>query len=167
MVQFLTGNYLLWDNAEDRGYNTVFDGGTKTKAWYLSNLDPRIANPAKQIINMNEMFFGGKFLGMIFHLTRNQRPDDPVTFEFIKTTGFGTTIVDTGVKCIIQRDSAHPDGVGFFYSNTDIAEFTRTWTKGEFIQVAQTKSAATSFAGSGPGTLQILLDLDIPPPIPP
>jgi len=167
MVQFLTGNYVLWDNAEDQGYNTVFDGGFKTKSWQLSNLDPRTINPPKQIANMTLMNFGGTFQGMIFHLNVNQLPDDPVTFEFIKTTGFGTVIVDTGVKCIIQRDSAHPDGTGFFYSNTNIAEFTRTWTKGEFIQVHQTKSAATSFAGSGPGTLQILLDLDIPPPIPP
>lgn len=166
MVTFLSGNYLLWSMAEDRGWNTVFDGGTKVKQWQLSNFDPRTTGGII-IDNMTPMRFGGTFQGIIFHLNLNELPDSPVIFEFQKTTGFGTTIVNTGVICTIERTTQNPNGTGFFYSNTDIAEFTRTWTKGEFIAIKQTKTAATSFAGSGPGTLMILLDLDIPPPIPP
>jgi hypothetical protein len=55
--------------------------------------------------------------------------------------------------------------VGAFYSNTDISEFTRTWDSFEFISIVETKEAGTpSSDGTGPGTLMMVLDLDIPPP---
>ena len=164
MVTFLTGNYLLWSNTEDRAWNTIFDGGTKVKQWQLSNFEPRTITGIV-IENMTPMFFGGTFQGIIFHLNVNELPDNPVIFEFQKTTGGGSTIVNTGVQCVIERTAQNPLGTGFFYSNTDIAEFTRTWEKGEFIAIKQTKTAQTSFAGSGAGTLMICLDLDLPPPV--
>jgi hypothetical protein len=166
MVEVISGNFSVWGQSQ-RGFRTVFDGGDKTFSVYPVNFDPLVTNPAKQTANMLQMQFGGKFVGMIFHLNVNQLPDFPVIFEFIKTTNGGTTIVDTGVQCIVQRTIQNPNATGIFYSNTDISEFTRTWEKGEFIQVHETKTANTCFQGSGVGTLHMLLDLDIPPPIPP
>ncbi len=165
MVEVLSGNFSVWGQSLS-GMRTTFDGGTKTFSFFPPNLDPRTVNPAKQIANMTQMkLFGGVFVGMIFHVNVNQLPDFPVIFEFIKTENNGTTIIDTGVQCIIQRTAQNPNATGFFYSNTDISEFTRTFQKGEYIQIHQLKTANTCFQRTGPGNLHILLDLDIPPPI--
>lgn len=173
MVTFLSGNYLLWGSGLD-GFRTTFDGGNKLNTYGCSYFEktvvlspplppPQPGYPANIAGNFKQMKFAGTFVGMIFHLELNELNasfTEGLTFEFVKTTNLGTTIVNTGVKCIV------PGGeTGFFYSNTNISEFTRTWDKFEFITITHTKEAGTpSFQGTGPGTLQMLLDLDIPPP---
>jgi len=165
MVEVLSGNFSVWGQGL-RGFNNIFDGGDKQQGAYPPNFDNRVAIPTLQIKNMTQMKqFGGKFVGMIFHVNVNEQPTFPTIFEFIKTTNSGTTIVATGVQIIVQADIEHPTGTGTFYSNTDISEFTRTWERGEYIQIFQQKTLPSSFSGMGVGTLHILLDLDIPPPI--
>jgi hypothetical protein len=167
MTVELDGNYLLWGFGSTN-FRTTSDGGNKVRAYnpsyYGSStgfpLVPEPAYPAT-VPQMTQMKFGGTFMGMIFHIDLNQLSpsfSEAVTFEFIKTTTNGTVIVNTGVKVIV------PGGeVGAFYSNTDISEFTRTWDSFEFISIVETKEAGTpSSNGTGPGTLMMVLDLDIP-----
>jgi len=158
MVEYLEGNYILW---QIKGhFRTTFDGGDKTRDLESGHLlQPSVFPLINNINNMLQLPFGGKFVGIIAHIFVNQMNSsftEGVTWEFIKTTGGGTTFVPTGLKVVI------PGGeTGFFYSNTDIAEFTRTWEPNEYISLRQTKQAgSSSFPGTGPASLTVLLDLE-------
>lgn len=158
MVEYLEGNYILWQIKSH--FRTTFDGGNKRRDLESGHLLNPLTFPLiNNINNMVQIPFEGKFVGIIAHVFfNNMSPSftEGVTWEFVKTENFGTTFVPTGVKCII------PGGeTGFFYSNTDIAEFTRTWEPLEYISLRQTKQAGSpSFPGTGPATLTILLDLE-------
>lgn len=107
--------------------------------------------------NMTLMSLGGTVVGIIAHVFRNTSFSPNVTqFEFIKTEDNGTTFIPTGLKVAI------PGGeTGFFYSNTDISEFTRTWEKDEFVSIRKIPAPSKpAFAGIGPATLMILMDID-------
>ena len=167
MVTFLNGNYLLWGLGVDT-FRTTFDGGNKIFHYSPSYYEaftgaPPIPEPGYPLIltTMTQMKFAGTFVGMIFLIELNEYDDLPgndVTFEFVKTTNNGLTIVNTGVKCIVPGSKT-----GLFFSNIDISEFTRTWDSFEWITVKRTiDPGAPDFPGTGPGTLMMVLDLDIP-----
>ena len=121
-------------------------------------LNPLTGPLLNNINNFAQMPFGGKFVGIIVNVLLNQMSplfNPAVEWEFIKTEDSGTTFVPTGLKVEV------PGGeTGFFFSNTDISEFTRTWEADEYIALRQTKLATPSFAGTGPATIMILLDLE-------
>lgn len=166
MTEFLFGNYLNWCQSTD-GFRTT-NTGTRPVKTYTPDIFRRIPvlpqpNPDKD--DMILMNFGGKFVGMIVNVRFNNATINGSTeFEFIKTTGLGTTVVNTGVKIVIPG-SAPPQPLGLFYSNTDIAEFTRTWEPLEFIGIKVSKLVDTQNLGISGCTLMICMDLELPPPV--
>lgn len=157
MVDYLEGNYVLWQMRSI--FRTTFDGGRKVIEFEGGHLLNPLTGPLlNNINNFAQMPFGGKFVGIIVNVLLNQMSplfNPAVEWEFIKTEDSGTTFVPTGLKVEV------PGGeTGFFFSNTDISEFTRTWEADEYIALRQTKLATPSFAGTGPATIMILLDLE-------
>jgi len=168
LTQFLTGNYLNWCQGL-RGFKTTNSGTRPVTAYtpdiFIESFVLPQPNPTKD--NMILMNFGGAFVGMIVDVRFNNHTVNGSTeFEFIKTTGLGTTVVNTGVKIVIPG-SAPPQPTGLFYSNTNIAEFTRTWEPNEFIGIKLSALVDTQNLGIAGCTLMICMDLDLPEPIPP
>ena len=151
---------MHWLNVQE--LRTTFDGGDKAHDFELGFLRPNVVNGLNNKLNFIQMPFPGQFVGIIVHVVINQNSTTPeaVTFEFIKTTNGGTVFVPTGVKAVVPGAN-FGTSTGFFFSNTDISEFTRTWDAGEYIALRMTKGLPSgSFAGINPMTVMVLLDLD-------
>jgi len=161
MTKYLEGNTVIWRSTQN--LRTTFDSGTKAKDFELGFLLPNLQIPqTNNLTNMLQLPFPGTFVGIIAHVNVNQNNTTPeaLTYEFIKTTNNGTVFVNTGVKCVVPG-SNFGTSTGFFFSNTDISEFTRTWQAGEWISVRQTKGLPSgAFSGINPVTLMILLDIE-------
>jgi len=166
LTEFLFGNYLNWCQSVD-GFSTTNTGSRPIGAYTPDIFEKKFVipqpNPTKdEMILMN---FGGKFVGMIVNVRFNNATVNGSTeFEFIKTQNLGADVINTGVKIIVPG-SAPPQPIGLFYSNTDIAEFTRTWEPLEFIGIKVSKLVDTQNLGISGCTLMIVMDLELPPPV--
>jgi len=166
LTEFLSGNFINWSQGVE-GFRTTNSGTRPVDAYTPDTFDKRFVipqpNPTKdEMILMN---FGGAFVGMIVNVRFNNHTINGSTeFEFIKTQNFGADVINTGVKIVIPG-SAPPQPIGLFYSNTDIAEFTRTWQPLEFIGIKVSSLVDTQNLGIAGCTLMICFDLDLPPPV--
>jgi len=155
MTKYLQGNHITWGMEND--FRTTFGSGVPADFDAISYMQIGFSPQINNTDNMTLMSLAGKVEGIIAHVFRNTSfPTIQTEFEFIKTEDNGTTFIPTGLKVVI------PGGAkGFFYSNTDIAEFTRTWEKGEFVSIRKIPAPSKpAFAGIGPATLMILMDID-------
>jgi len=154
MTEYLEGNHIAW--GMDSSMRTTFLSLPRT--YDVGSMIESQFQPDSDIRNMTLMPLAGKVVGIIVHITTNSSPIGSgfdTFFEFIKTEDNQTTITPTGVKVIVPAGET-----GFFYSNTDISEFTRSWEAFEKVSFRRTISSKPSLFGTGPPTVMFLLDLD-------
>jgi hypothetical protein len=155
MTDYLEGNHITW--GMENQFRTSFGSGVPQDFDAISYIQIGFSPQINNTQNMTLMSLAGKVQGIIAHVFRNTSfSPNETQFEFIKTEDNGTTFIPTGLKVVIPGGEK-----GFFYSNTDIAEFTRSWEKGEFVAIRKIPDPSKpGFAGIGPCTLMILLDID-------
>lgn len=154
MTDYLEGNHIAW--GMDSSMRTTFQSLPRT--YDVGSMIESQFQPDSDIRNKTMMPLPGQVVGIIVHVTTNSSPIGSgfdTFFEFQKTEDNGTTVVNTGVKVTVPAGET-----GFFYSNTDISEFTRSWEKFEFVSIRRTIAPKPSLFGIGPPTVMLLLDLD-------
>lgn len=142
MTKYLGANWVTWKKDSQQG-RTIFRNANTSLDFTISVLGPQTNPPFNQIRNLTQMPVDGAFVGIIVHV-RNSNANGDTEFVCVKGTEApgssinniepNATFIETPVKVIVPAGE-----IGFFFSDPDIAEFSREFLRNEFIGIKTKK----------------------------
>jgi hypothetical protein len=173
MTKYVGANFLPWVKSDQ--FRTKFVSGTL--ADFDINFEGAFNNPATgNISNLTQMPVAGSIVGIIVHVrnTDDFPPNDDVFVAVKGTSGVAPTaepvdnifpanqltFVELPVKvtCIAGQ-------TGFFFSDPDIPEFSRSFALDEYIGMRRKPSASNQ--GISQVSIMMAIDLKTPAVLPP